>query len=126
MHILIVDDDPLVRRSCQRSLGRAGYTTERGHRISIAPDGDTCRRIVAEEGPIDVIFMDGELGPGDTGPVIVFKLREAGCSAKIVMTSGHAGMVQAGITAGANASCDKVSLGAETVSVLAALDIPLP
>lgn len=126
MHILIVDDDAPVRRSMQRALERAGYTDERGHRISCAPNGDTCRRIVAEGGPIDVIFMDGELGPGDTGPIIVFRLREAGCKAKIVMTSGKPGMVTAGIAAGADASCDKVSLGAETESVLAMLGIPPP
>lgn len=126
MHILVVDDDAFVRRSLQRTFERAGYTAERGHRVSFAPDGDACRRIVADEGPIDVIFMDGELGPGDTGPIIVFKLREAGCKAKIIMTSGHAGMVQAGITAGADASCDKGDLGVETASVLATLGIPLP
>lgn len=126
MHILIVDDDVLTRRTMQRTFERAGYTAERGHRVSFAPDGDACRRIVAEDGPIDIIFMDGELGPGDAGPIIVFKLREAGCRAKIVMTSSHGGMVQAGMTAGADAFCDKVDLGVETESVLTALGIPPP
>lgn len=124
MHILIVDDDERFRRSLKRAIERAGYTAERGHRVSFAPDGDACHRIVADDGPIDVIFMDGELGPGDTGPIIVFKLREAGCTAKIVMTSGHVGMVQAGIAAGADASCDKSDLGVSTESVLTALGIP--
>ena len=126
MRLLIVDDDVLVRRSLQRALERAGYTAGRGHRISCAGDGDACRRIVAEEGPFDVIFMDGELGPGDTGPIVVFKLREAGCNATIIMTSSHADMAQAGITAGANASCDKVALGADTDAVLRELGISPP
>lgn len=126
MHILIVDDDTQVRRSLQRTFERARYTVERGHRISFAPDGDACLRIVADEGSVDFIFMDGELGSGDTGPIVVFKLREVGCKAKIIMTSGHAGMVQAGITAGADASCDKVNLGTETELVLTALGIPPP
>lgn len=126
MHILIVDDEHFVRRALQRALECAGYTTERGHRISCAPDGDACRRIVAEEGPIDAIFMDGELGPSDPGPIIVQALRLAGCIAKIVMTSSHAGMVEAGMMAGADASCDKANLGVETESVLATLGIPPP
>lgn len=126
MHILIVDDEHLVRRALQRAFERAGYTAERGHRISCAPDGDTCRRIVAEERPIDIIFMDGDLGPGDTGPIVVQALRLAGCTAKIVMTSSRAGMVEAGMMAGADASCDKVNLGAETELVLDTLGIPPP
>lgn len=126
MHILIVDDVPLVRRSLRRVFESAGYTIERGHRISLAPDGDTCRRIVAEDGPVDVIFMDGELGPGDTGPIIVSKLRDAGCRAKIVMISSNAGMVTAGIAAGADTSYNKTDLGANAESVLTALGIQPP
>lgn len=126
MHILIVDDDPPVRRSLRRVFESAGYTAERGHRISFASDGDTCRRTVAKDGPIDVIFMDGKLGLGDTGPVVVLKLREAGCTAKIVMTSGNTSMNKAGMAAGADVSCIKVDLSAKLTSVLAALGIPPP
>lgn len=126
MHILIVDDEGPIRRSLQRTFERVGYTAERGHRISCADGGDTCRQIVAEEGPIAVIFMDGDLGPGDTGPIVVQALRLAGCTAKIVMTSSRAGMVEAGIMAGADASCDKMDLGANTESVLTSLGIPPP
>ncbi len=107
-------------------LKGAGYTADRGHRISYAENGDVCRRIVADDGPVDVIFMDGELGPGDTGSVVVSRLREAGYTAKIIMTSSHAGMVQAGLTAGANASCDKTDLYVKTLEVLTGFGVPPP
>jgi CheY-like chemotaxis protein len=126
MHILIVDDEAPVRRVLQRSLERAGYTAERGHRISCAADGDICRAVVANDGPVDVIFMDGYLGPGDTGPLVVFKLREAGCTAKIIMTSSKADMAKAGLTAGADSYCDKVDFGEKTEAILAQLGIPPP
>ncbi len=125
MHILIVDDDPMVHRALLRAIERVGYTADRGHRISCAESGDVCRRIVAEES-VDVIFMDGELGPGDTGPVVVSQLREAGCRARIVMTSSLPELSDVGIEAGADAKCDKTNLGADPEATLAQLGIPPP
>lgn len=126
MHILIVDDDGQVLRALDRRFRNAGYTPDRGHRVSVAVDGNACQWIVADDGPVDVIFMDGNLGAGDDGPSVVLKLREAGCTARIIMTSSAADMSALGIQAGANASCDKVNLGADTAAVLAALGIPPP
>lgn len=126
MHFLIVDDEELVRRALERGFRGAGYAADRGHRVSFAVNGDDCRRTVADEGPFDVIFMDGNLGSGDDGPNVVFKLREAGCTAKIVMTSSSADMSALGVQVGANASCDKTNLGADTTATLAALGIPPP
>jgi len=126
MHILIVDDDEQLPRALQRALKDAGYTADRGHRISCAGDGNACRRIVAEDGPVDVMFMDGDLGIGDTGPQVVSMLREAGCTATIIMTSGSAEMCQAGIEAGANGSCNKPILGVDPTKVLITFGIPPP
>lgn len=126
MHFLIVDDEELVRRALGRGFRTAGYAADRGHRVSFAVNGDDCRRMVADDGPFDVIFMDGDLGPGDQGPNVVFKLREAGCTTKIIMTSSSADMSELGVQVGANASCDKANLGADTATTLATLGIPPP
>ncbi|MDP3771371.1 MAG: response regulator [bacterium] len=126
MHILIVDDDDLLRRSLRRTFERIGYTANRGHRVSFAVDGNTCRSMVAENGPFDVIFMDGDLGAGDTGPVVVLALREAGCRATIIMTSSSPDMSAIGVEAGANGSCDKMAFGTDPEAILARLGIPPP
>lgn len=126
MHFLIVDDDDMIRRALKRSFSDAGYTADRGHRVSFAVNGNDCRRMVADQGPFDVIFMDGNLGSGDDGPNVVFKLREAGCTAKIVMTSSSADMSALGVQVGADTSCDKTNLGTDTAATLATLGIPPP
>lgn len=128
MHLLIVDDDALVRRALERRFRGAGYTPDRGHRVSVAEDDRACLRLCAEV-PVDVIFMDGDLGNGasePSGPSIVRALRSARCTAKIVMTSSRADLEREGIAAGADASCDKTNLGADIAATLAKLGISPP
>lgn len=51
MHVLIVEDDPLISRIIEERLAEAGYET------SVAPDADAAYRLV-EDRPFDLILLD--------------------------------------------------------------------
>ncbi len=66
-HLLVVDDDPEIRRLLRDYLERAGY------RLSIAADGREMFHAL-ELAPIDLIVLDLMM-PGDDGLVLLRKLR---------------------------------------------------
>ncbi|MDO8598701.1 MAG: response regulator [bacterium] len=101
MRILIVDDEPNIGIVFRRHLERLGYTAERGHRIDIAEDGESCRAQALTPPAPDIIFMDGAF-PGGSGPVIVLELRQRGYTTKIVMMSSDAELNRNGMEAGAD------------------------
>ncbi len=82
MKILIIDDEPLIRRSLSRAL-RA-----RGHQVVEAEDGSSGLAAWISEVP-DLIFLD-VLMPGMTGPQV---LREIGKnkSGKVILISAFSG-----------------------------------
>lgn len=82
MKILIVDDEPLVRRSLARAL------KSKGHEILEAEDGLQGLQMWREQKP-DLVFLD-VLMPKMTGPQV---LAEAGAqrSGKVILISAFSG-----------------------------------
>ncbi|HMV65973.1 MAG TPA: response regulator transcription factor [Myxococcota bacterium] len=70
MHILVVEDDPRIAGLLERGLG------EEGHRVSVAPDLATGRRLVEGLSP-DLVVLDRMLGDGD-GLDLARELRRRG------------------------------------------------
>jgi CheY-like chemotaxis protein len=58
-HILIVDDDPEVRRAVRRGLQRRGY------RVAEAIDGSHGLSTIQEQGPFDVVLSDMDMPKAD-------------------------------------------------------------
>ena len=70
-HILVVDDDPIIRQVLDQ------YLTRQGYRVSIAADGTEMDRLIEREG-VDVVILD--LGiPGEDGLSIARRLRWTEC-----------------------------------------------
>jgi CheY-like chemotaxis protein len=82
MKVLIIDDEPLVRRSLARAL------KSRGHDIVEAEDGTQGLAAWKSEKP-DLVFLD-VLMPGMTGPQV---LREIGPArtGKVILISAFSG-----------------------------------
>lgn len=86
MKILIVDDEPLVRRS----LGRACEL--RGHEVILASDGNEGLAKWLETSP-EVVFLD-VLMPGMSGPEVLKEVGTrmgAGSKAYVVLMSAYSG-----------------------------------
>jgi two-component system cell cycle sensor histidine kinase/response regulator CckA len=79
-HILIADDEELVRTSLRRMLEQSGYTVEE------APDGESALSVLAEREP-DVLVLDVAM-PGLDGVDVVKRLRARGSTLPIVLCSG--------------------------------------
>ena len=67
--ILVVDDDPDIRRIAALSLERIG-----GFRVELAAGGDEALGLMARELP-DVVLLDVTM-PGRDGPATLLALRE--------------------------------------------------
>ncbi len=91
LRILVVDDEPAIRRFLNTSLGSQGYL------VVDAEDGATALTKLAETPPPDVLVLD--LGmPGMDGFEVIRRVREGGSSLPIVVLSvrtDEAGKVKA-------------------------------
>lgn len=81
MRVLIVDDEPLVRRSLVRVL------KAKGHDVFEAADGLSGETLWRSQEP-DLVFLD-VLMPGLTGPQLLERIGER--TARVVMMSAYAG-----------------------------------
>lgn len=82
--ILIIDDEPLVRRSLKRALEAAGYL------VSEAPDGKQGLSLWLQERP-DLVFLD-ILMPGLTGPQVLSEIAEdIRQNCKVILISAYSG-----------------------------------
>ncbi len=82
--VLIIDDEPLVRRSLKRALESQGYT------VSEAADGKQGLALWQSEIP-DLVFLD-ILMPGLTGPQVLSELRpEVREKCKVILISAYSG-----------------------------------
>ena len=81
--ILIVDDDPLVRKMLERSLGGAGHT------VVPAADGREARERIAVE-PIDLVITDIDM-PEVDGLQIIASLRREKIAVPILALSARSG-----------------------------------
>lgn len=79
---LVVDDEPLVRRSTQNILGRAGYE------VHLAGDANEAEAVAeAHEGRYDVALLDLRM-PGRDGVELALALRRRWPTLRIVIYSG--------------------------------------
>ena len=79
-HILVVDDDPIIRQVLDH------YLTRRGYRVSVAGDGKEMDRLIEREG-VDVVILDIGL-PGEDGLSIARRLRVTS-NVGIMMLTGN-------------------------------------
>jgi PAS domain S-box-containing protein len=81
--ILVVEDEPAVRRLAARILRDHGYA------VLEAEDPDAARRLFAEHGPgIDLVVTDVVM-PGSLGPALVAELRASRPELPALYTSGY-------------------------------------
>ncbi|MGA7119604.1 MAG: ATP-binding protein [Polyangiaceae bacterium] len=81
--VVLIDDDPLVRRAVARTLERAGVVVDA---LSSATD---VADIAARLGQADALITDVVM-PGLTGPDLVDELRQRQCHKPVIFISGYA------------------------------------
>ncbi|MBK9000475.1 MAG: response regulator [Myxococcales bacterium] len=79
--VLVVDDEPLIRRLTQQVL------EEKGYRVRTASDGAAALAELARE-PADVILLDRSM-PGAPGSQLLRALRESAPTAKVAYFTGQ-------------------------------------
>ena len=80
--ILLVDDDPGVRKSVGDMLARSGYE------VVAAEDGDAALAVVREKPGIDLVIADYKM-PGMDGLQLVRRIKEKVPSVPVVIMTGH-------------------------------------
>src|SRR6476620_11238738 len=81
--VLLVDDDPAVRRMIKKYLTKNGIRA-----IDTGSAEEAWQMISAEPSHIDLLITD-LLMPGTSGRDLVQRVREAGYSFPVLMISGH-------------------------------------
>jgi PAS domain S-box-containing protein len=80
--VLVVDDEPMIRRLGSKILKDAGYS------VLVAGDGDEAVRIFGEDpNRIDVVLLDMSM-PGKSGKAVLAALQEQRHDVKVVFMSG--------------------------------------
>ncbi|MEA3544324.1 MAG: response regulator transcription factor [Thermodesulfobacteriota bacterium] len=80
MHILLVEDDPLIVKSVQRMLYKTAYN------LDVASDGQECLKFLSA-GTYEVILMDIML-PGQSGLTTIEEARQMGIETPILCLTG--------------------------------------
>lgn len=80
-HVLVVDDDPIVRRLVRATLADEGYE------VAVASDGEEALRLASEDHP-DVIVLDLEM-PKLDGRAAFRELRTRGVRAPVLILSAN-------------------------------------
>jgi CheY-like chemotaxis protein len=80
--VLVVDDEPLVRRAVARALGARGYT------VLEADGGDEALALVAARGRVDLLLSDVVM-PGMRGPELVRAFRARCPGRPALLMSGY-------------------------------------
>jgi PAS domain S-box-containing protein len=92
--VLVVDDEPVLRRVCARLLNKLGYQALE------AAGGEEALRVYREQGPkIDLVLLD-LIMPGLNGIQTLERLREMDPDVRVLLCSGY------GDKAGENLSAD--------------------
>lgn len=119
MRVLMVDDHVMVLQGLKNLIGVMAPDLQ----IDTASSIGTAVELATTD-RYDLVLLDWKLGQHDTGADAMYRLREAGCAARIVVVSGEADAeaVRCAIDLGAAGYVSKSSSG-ETM--LAALDTVL-
>ncbi len=83
--ILLVEDEPALMCVGQRILQAVGYTV-----LAASDAEDALRQAGAWPGPIDLLLTD-VIMPGDTGPVLAYRLLRQRPGVRVLYMSGYAG-----------------------------------
>jgi CheY-like chemotaxis protein len=83
LHILVVDDDPLVLANT------AAVLEDLGHRVRSAASGEAALAEMAADGAVDLIVTD-QLMPGMTGVQLATRIRAIAPAMPILIVSGFA------------------------------------
>lgn len=81
-HVLVVDDEPLVREVTRRMLESKGY------RVTMAPDGASAIACVTSDASITSVVLDVTM-PGMLGPEVKSLMLNARPSLRVVLCSGY-------------------------------------
>jgi CheY-like chemotaxis protein len=82
-HVLVVDDDDMVREHAVRQLLALGY------QVSEAPDGPTGLEIIHQRADIDLLFTDMVMAGGMSGRDLAEAAVRLRPGLRILFTSGH-------------------------------------
>jgi CheY-like chemotaxis protein len=80
--VLVVEDEPAVRRAVHRNLERLGY------RVHAAKDGEDALRIVESLDAIDLLLSDVVM-PGIDGPEVACRLRARWSDLPVLFVTGY-------------------------------------
>ena len=96
LHVLVVDDEPLIRWAVSETLGDAG------HVVTQASDAASALRLLKTGPPPDVVLLDYRL-PDSYGLMLLADIRRvAPTSAVVMMTAfGEVGLIERATALGA-------------------------
>lgn len=84
MKILIVDDEPVLRRMVRLTL-------DGEHQVTEAADGDAALEALTASGPYDVILLDQKM-PGRSGIDVLVEVKRLAPATRVVMLTAHASL----------------------------------
>jgi two-component system cell cycle sensor histidine kinase/response regulator CckA len=84
LNILVVDDDPLVRRFVAMTLGRNGFT------VHVADNGDTGLQYFSEHGAGLAMVLTDVVMPGLSGPEMVERMLAIDPEVRVMFMTGTA------------------------------------
>jgi CheY-like chemotaxis protein len=114
--VLVVEDEPAIRRLASRALRAAGHT------VLEAGSGEAALAVAERHvGPIDVLFTDIVM-PGMSGPALAAELARRYPGLRVVLTSGYAEseVARRGVAVGPNGFLRKPYSAGELRAALAA------
>jgi CheY-like chemotaxis protein len=82
--VLVVEDDPLVRKIALRSLGAAGY------RVIVAASGTEALEIASRDGVVFDLLLTDVIMPGMNGRQLAEELRRNRPRLRVLYMSGYA------------------------------------
>ena len=84
-HVLVVEDDDMVRDHVVRQVGSLGY------HVSEAPDGPSGLEILRARADVDLLFTDIVMPGGMSGRDLAEAARQLRPELRILFTSGYGG-----------------------------------
>lgn len=84
MRVLIVDDEPTLRKMVRLTLDET-------HEVQEAEDGGRALEAIRTSGPFDVVLLDQKM-PGMTGVEVLAEIRRLAPQTRVVMLTAHASL----------------------------------